>query len=107
MELRAPFEIDDYTRWRLIEGLDDISLTLRYADEITSFEEHRPNWLPTADRGALKCLQDWKFGRPEPDTPCFYAQVIVRALDRLISGRSEVAVTAALSARPPVGEPQE
>jgi 3-isopropylmalate/(R)-2-methylmalate dehydratase small subunit len=47
--LAAPFEIDDYTRWRLMEGLDDISLTLRYADEITSFEERRPHWLPTAD----------------------------------------------------------
>ena len=43
------FEFDDYSRWRLMEGLDDISLTLRYADEITSFEEHRPHWLPTAD----------------------------------------------------------
>jgi 3-isopropylmalate/(R)-2-methylmalate dehydratase small subunit len=49
VELKAPFDIDDYTRWRLIEGLDDISLTLRYADEITSFEEHRPHWLPTVD----------------------------------------------------------
>lgn len=47
--LAGPFEIDDYTRWRLMEGLDDISLTLRYADEITSFEEQRPSWLPTAD----------------------------------------------------------
>ncbi|HUY49085.1 MAG TPA: 3-isopropylmalate dehydratase small subunit [Streptosporangiaceae bacterium] len=47
--LAAPFDIDDYTRWRLMEGLDDISLTLRYADEIASFEEHRPSWLPTAD----------------------------------------------------------
>jgi 3-isopropylmalate/(R)-2-methylmalate dehydratase small subunit len=49
VELSAPFDIDDYTRWRLMEGLDDISLTLRYADEISSFEEHRPDWLPTAD----------------------------------------------------------
>lgn len=49
VELRASFDIDDYTRWRLMEGLDDISLTLRYADEITSFEQHRPHWLPTAD----------------------------------------------------------
>jgi len=47
--LAGVFEIDDYTRWRLMEGLDDISLTLRYADEITSFEEQRPSWLPTAD----------------------------------------------------------
>jgi 3-isopropylmalate/(R)-2-methylmalate dehydratase small subunit len=42
----APFEIDDYTRWRLMEGLDDIGLTLRHADQITTFEEQRPDWLP-------------------------------------------------------------
>jgi len=46
--LTAPFRIDDYTRWRLMEGLDDISLTLRYADEIATFEQQRPSWLPTA-----------------------------------------------------------
>jgi 3-isopropylmalate/(R)-2-methylmalate dehydratase small subunit len=50
-EVRAPgltasFEIDDYTRWRLMEGLDDIGLTLRYADDVTRFEQHRPAWLP-------------------------------------------------------------
>ena len=44
--LAAPFEIDDYTRWRLMEGLDDIGLTLRHADEIAGFERHRPSWLP-------------------------------------------------------------
>lgn len=44
--LSVPFEIDDYTRWRLIEGLDDIGLTLRNADEITEFERRRPAWLP-------------------------------------------------------------
>jgi 3-isopropylmalate/(R)-2-methylmalate dehydratase small subunit len=47
--LKAPFDIDDYTRWRLMEGLDDISLTLRHADEITAFESGRPDWLPSAD----------------------------------------------------------
>ena len=40
------FEIDDYTRWRLLEGLDDIDLTLRHADEITQFERRRPAWMP-------------------------------------------------------------
>jgi 3-isopropylmalate/(R)-2-methylmalate dehydratase small subunit len=40
------FEIDDYTRWRLMEGLDDIGLTLRHADAITDFEQTRPGWLP-------------------------------------------------------------
>jgi len=47
--LAGSFDIDDYTRWRLMEGLDDISLTLRYADEIASFEQQRPSWLPAAD----------------------------------------------------------
>jgi 3-isopropylmalate/(R)-2-methylmalate dehydratase small subunit len=45
--LKVPFEIDDYTRWRLMEGLDDIGLTLRHVDEITAFEQSRPTWLPT------------------------------------------------------------
>ena len=40
------FAIDDYTRWRLMEGLDDIGLTLRHADAITAFEQERPAWLP-------------------------------------------------------------
>jgi 3-isopropylmalate/(R)-2-methylmalate dehydratase small subunit len=46
-DIRAPFEIDDYTRWRLMEGLDDIGLTLAHADTISEFEQHRPGWLPT------------------------------------------------------------
>jgi 3-isopropylmalate/(R)-2-methylmalate dehydratase small subunit len=41
-----PFKIDDYTAWRLLEGLDDIGLTLRKQDEITAFEQHRPSWKP-------------------------------------------------------------
>jgi 3-isopropylmalate/(R)-2-methylmalate dehydratase small subunit len=50
-EVRAPgltvsFEIDDYTRWRLMEGLDDIGLTLRHTDDITAFEAARPGRLP-------------------------------------------------------------
>ena len=44
--IKAPFEIDDYTRWRLMEGLDDIGLTLRHVDDITAFEQSRPAWLP-------------------------------------------------------------
>ncbi len=44
--IKAPFEIDDYTRWRLMEGLDDIGLTLRHVDDITAFERNRPSWLP-------------------------------------------------------------
>jgi 3-isopropylmalate/(R)-2-methylmalate dehydratase small subunit len=42
----ATFEIDDYTRWRLIEGLDDIGLTLRHVDQIDEFESHRPRFKP-------------------------------------------------------------
>jgi 3-isopropylmalate/(R)-2-methylmalate dehydratase small subunit len=47
--LSVRFEIDDYTRWRLMEGLDDIGLTLRNADEITDFERQRPSWLPVTN----------------------------------------------------------
>ncbi|MFD6105037.1 3-isopropylmalate dehydratase small subunit [Nocardia salmonicida] len=41
-----PFDIDDYTRWRLLEGLDDIGLTLRQAGVIGEFEKGRPSWKP-------------------------------------------------------------
>jgi 3-isopropylmalate/(R)-2-methylmalate dehydratase small subunit len=44
--VRAAFEIDEFTRWRLLEGLDDIGLTLRHAENISSFESARPGWLP-------------------------------------------------------------
>ena len=44
--VNAPFEIDDYTRWRLMEGLDDIGLTLRHADAIEAFESQRDSWRP-------------------------------------------------------------
>ncbi len=46
--VRAPIEIDDYTRWRLMEGLDDISLTLRNSEEIARYERSRPGWMPVA-----------------------------------------------------------
>jgi len=45
-DLVAPFDIDDYTRWRLLEGLDDIGLTLRHVDDIAAFEALRPAWMP-------------------------------------------------------------
>jgi 3-isopropylmalate/(R)-2-methylmalate dehydratase small subunit len=44
----ATFDLDDFTRWRLMEGLDDIGLTLRHEAEIGKFEAARPAWLPTA-----------------------------------------------------------
>jgi 3-isopropylmalate/(R)-2-methylmalate dehydratase small subunit len=40
------FEIDDYTRWRLLEGLDDIGLTLRQVDAIEAYEARRPSFKP-------------------------------------------------------------
>ncbi len=46
-EIVATFEVDDYTRWRLLEGLDDISLTLRHEGDITAFEGTRPGWAAT------------------------------------------------------------
>jgi 3-isopropylmalate/(R)-2-methylmalate dehydratase small subunit len=44
--LTVPFALPDYARWRLLEGLDDIAVTLRHADQITAFEAARPTWLP-------------------------------------------------------------
>ena len=46
-DIVAPFSVDDYTRWRLMEGLDDIGLTLRHEQDITDFEGHRPVHKPT------------------------------------------------------------
>ena len=41
-----PFKIDDYTAWRLLEGLDDIGLTLRKQADIAAYEQRRPSWKP-------------------------------------------------------------
>jgi 3-isopropylmalate/(R)-2-methylmalate dehydratase small subunit len=46
-DLTVAFTIDEYTRWRLLEGLDDIGLTLRHEPDITAFEATRPARLPT------------------------------------------------------------
>lgn len=43
---QVSFEIDDYTRWRLMEGLDDIGLTMKYVNEINDFEAKRPSFKP-------------------------------------------------------------
>ena len=45
-DLTVPFQIDDYIRWRLLEGLDDIGLTLRDEESIAEFESHREAWRP-------------------------------------------------------------
>ena len=44
--IAATFQVDDYTRWRLLEGLDDISLTLRHEAQVTAFEATRPRYKP-------------------------------------------------------------
>ena len=46
-DVSVPFELDDYTRWRLMEGLDDIGLTLKHTDSIDAFEAKRPSYKPT------------------------------------------------------------
>jgi len=46
-DVTVAFEVDDYTRWRLLEGLDDTGLTLQHVDEIAAFEQRRPSHLPT------------------------------------------------------------
>ncbi|MEU4388739.1 3-isopropylmalate dehydratase small subunit [Promicromonospora sp. NPDC023805] len=45
-DVTVPFQIDDYTRWRLMEGLDDIGLTLQQEEKITAFEATRASWRP-------------------------------------------------------------
>jgi len=45
--LVIPFQIDDYLRWRLLEGLDDIEITLSHADDIAAFVKSRPAWMPS------------------------------------------------------------
>lgn len=46
-DVHSAFDIDDYTRWRLMEGLDDIGLTLRHQVDIDEFETQRESWRPT------------------------------------------------------------
>jgi 3-isopropylmalate/(R)-2-methylmalate dehydratase small subunit len=46
-DITVDFDVDDYVRWRLMEGLDDIGLTLQHADAITQFESRRPEYKPS------------------------------------------------------------
>jgi 3-isopropylmalate/(R)-2-methylmalate dehydratase small subunit len=46
-DIVAPLQIDDYTRWRLLEGLDDIDITLSHETDVAAFEATRPSWRPT------------------------------------------------------------
>ena len=49
--LEAEFPLDEFTRYRLLEGLDDIGLTLRHADKIAAYEARRPAWMPSVGAG--------------------------------------------------------
>jgi 3-isopropylmalate/(R)-2-methylmalate dehydratase small subunit len=44
--LTAAFDIDDYTRYRLLNGLDDVGITLSHEEDIASYEASRPSWKP-------------------------------------------------------------
>ena len=46
-ELSFGFDVDDHTRWRLLNGYDDIALSLRHADAIDAYEAARPSWVPS------------------------------------------------------------
>lgn len=52
----APFALDDFTRWRLMEGLDDIGLTLRHAEDIATYEAGRPGFLPVTQPAAAPAV---------------------------------------------------
>jgi 3-isopropylmalate/(R)-2-methylmalate dehydratase small subunit len=45
--VEEPFDIDDFTRHRLLEGLDDIAITLTHEDDLETFERSRPGYLPS------------------------------------------------------------
>ncbi len=47
-DVTVPFDVDEYTRWRLLEGLDDIGLTERHLTDVEAYEARRPAWLPRA-----------------------------------------------------------
>jgi 3-isopropylmalate/(R)-2-methylmalate dehydratase small subunit len=46
-DVEAPFDIDDYTRWRLLHGLDDVDITLAHDADIRAHESRRPRWKPS------------------------------------------------------------
>jgi 3-isopropylmalate/(R)-2-methylmalate dehydratase small subunit len=54
--ITVSFALPDYARWRLLEGLDDIGVTLRHADAITAYERNRPDWLPVSGTSAHATL---------------------------------------------------
>jgi len=52
LDRTATFEVDDYVRWRLLEGLDDIGITLQHEQAISDFEATRPAWMPVTTPSA-------------------------------------------------------
>ena len=52
--LQAHFPLPDFARWRLLEGLDDVALTLQHAEAIAAFEASRPAWLPAVTRAGVR-----------------------------------------------------
>ena len=50
----ASFPLPDFAQWRLLEGLDDVALTLRHADAIAAFEAGRPSWLPAIAQASVR-----------------------------------------------------
>ena len=68
-DLTADFEVDDYVRWRLMEGLDDIGITMQHADAIAEFEAHRP-------RRSARRLHQSGTGSSVGAAPCSYTRVV-------------------------------
>jgi 3-isopropylmalate/(R)-2-methylmalate dehydratase small subunit len=54
--ITVSFGLPDYARWRLLEGLDDIGVTLRHADAIAAYERNRADWLPVSGTSARAML---------------------------------------------------
>jgi 3-isopropylmalate/(R)-2-methylmalate dehydratase small subunit len=52
--IEAQFPLPDFARWRLLEGLDDVALTLQHADAIAAFEAGRPAWLPSVAQAGVR-----------------------------------------------------
>jgi 3-isopropylmalate/(R)-2-methylmalate dehydratase small subunit len=52
--LQAPFPLPDFAQWRLLEGLDDVALTLRHSDAIAAYEAARPSWLPAIAQASVR-----------------------------------------------------
>ena len=63
-DVTVPFQIDDYTRWRLMEGLADIGLTLQHADDIAAFEATRESWRPKTLPAKTLPKQEIQAARP-------------------------------------------